>query len=47
MQLAGYGSKIIKRRTALWSSWETLPEISMKKKKTGGREHLSLLYEPE
>lgn len=46
MQLAGYGSKIIKRRH---SFVEQLGEIAgdIHENLTGGREHLSLLYEPD
>ena len=46
MQQAGYGSKIIKRRH---SFVEQLGEIAgdIHENLTGGREHLSLLYEPD
>lgn len=46
MQLAGYGSKIIKRRH---NFVEQLGEIAgdIHENLTGGREHLSLLYEPD
>ena len=46
MQLAGYGSKINKRRH---SFVEQLGEIAgdIHENLTGGREHLSLLYEPD
>lgn len=46
MQLAGYESKIIKRRH---SFVEQLGEIAgdIHENLTGGREHLSLLYEPD
>ena len=46
MQLAGYGSKIIKRRHIFV---EQLGEIAgdIHENLTGGREHLSLLYEPD
>ena len=46
MQLAGYGAKIIKRRH---SFVEQLGEIAgeIHENLTGGKEHLSLLYEPD